>query len=199
MLRFIQTQWCAPACAECVLKYNNINIQYKNNKDQCAIMEYIRETFNTHGGINGLGCCSPDPPGFSHTCDEGVKLGFNNEEVSIKNILKHFGNGTLLAYTTTDWLRSDDIKVQLGRSGQGQPLIAQWDYWDVFMGAHAVVICGIKREGIVDLIHYMDPGEGIKIWEPTDSSFQMQISVGQVVLLQISIVHREMNFVLVIA
>jgi len=117
-----ETKWCGAAAAECVLKYNKINI------GQCDIMEYIRKTFNTHGGINGLGCCSPDPPGSSHTCDEGVNLGFNNETVSIKNILKYFGNGTLLAYTTKNhpYLTTSEIRTQLSKNGQ--PLIAQWDW-----------------------------------------------------------------------
>lgn len=82
----IRLHWCAPACAECVLKFNNIN------KDQCVIMNYLRETFNIFGGNapNALGCCSPDPPNQSHPCDKGVNLGLYDEEVSLKNVLKHF-------------------------------------------------------------------------------------------------------------
>ena len=151
--------WCAPACAECVLKYNNIK-----NINQCAIMDWIRNTFNYYGGPYGFGCCVDMIPSFEHPCDKCVVLGFNDEEVSIKKVLKHFSNGTLYGASTLT-MNLADITYFLN---QKQPIIAQWNYWDAWRGAHTVVIYGIERVGNVDRILFMNPDGGLNIknWYP---------------------------------
>jgi len=147
----IRLNWCAPACAECVLKYHNINI------DQCDIMNYIRINFGMYGGSasNILGCCSVDPPIGSHPCDEKVPLGFYNEPVSIKNIIKHFSNGTLSGPTANGAFSIKDITYFITHN---QLLLAQWE-WTGTDKAHVVVIYGIDG----DIIWYMDPDGGKKL------------------------------------
>jgi hypothetical protein len=143
--------WCAPACAECVLKYHNFNY------GQCDIMDYIRINFGLYGGLNGFGCCSPDPPDQSHPCDERVPLGFYNESVSIKNLINHFSNGILSGPTFKSSASTNDITYFLNHN---QALIAQWE-WDFTDEAHVVVIYGIENG---NTILYMDPDLGIKTW-----------------------------------
>jgi len=138
-----RTKWCAAAAAECVLKYNQINI------GQCDIMNHVRSLDPSVYG--GHPCCL-DIPNFSqHPCDKGINLGFNNEKVSVKNILMHFGN---IASRTHWQINPNAIYDDLTKN---HPPIAQWNYWD-WRGAHAVVICGIENWQV----YYMDPADGRK-------------------------------------
>ena len=122
-------------------------------------MDYIRINFGLYGGLSGFGCCSPDPPGNSHPCDEGVSLGFKNEPVSIKNLIKHFSNGALSGPTTQSSISTNSIAYFLTHD---QLLLAQWE-WSGTTEAHVVVICGIE-DG--NTIWYMDPDGGKKLSLP---------------------------------
>ena len=132
--------WCAAATAECVLRYNKINI------DQCAIMDYVRLELDRMTYGNDWCCFSSSTS--PHPCDKGVALGYDYEIASVNNVLMHYGNGKLFSSAYKGVLLEASITTQL--SLFGQPIIAQWDVWD---GAHAVVICG-KKDG---KIQFMDP------------------------------------------
>jgi hypothetical protein len=82
-----RSEWCAVAASECVLRYRGIN------KDQCKIMEeYVKKNSPSHGGPNGFNCCQEIPNFSQHPCNKGVPLGYFDEKVSVKAILKYFGN-----------------------------------------------------------------------------------------------------------
>ena len=149
-------KWCSAAVAECVLKYHN------KNYDQCEIMDYLRTAFNIFGGNapNANSCCGPDHPGFSHPCDQGVPLGFKNEQVSVKHILWHFGN--IPSKTDTIWMNTYNFEQDLIKD---QPPIVQWYLWTTG-DAHVVVVCGITDW---DHIHYMDPADGKITWDNWNS------------------------------
>jgi len=104
-----QTNWCAAAAAECVLRYHNItNIQYGNHYGQCAIMTWVRDA---NPALYGTANCCPAPPStFPYPCNKEVPLGFNDEKHSIHEVLKHFSNGAFAGPTILDTLTIAQIR-----------------------------------------------------------------------------------------
>ena len=150
-----RTKWCAVACAECVLKYKNIN------KNQCAIMDYVRSRDPMTYGEKDF-CCEPANV-FPHPCDKSVKLGFFKEPISVKKLLMHFGN--IATDAVIDAINTYNIENDLIKD---HPPIAQWSLWDGSGEAHAIVICGIKEGGMVQ---YMDPNEDKILWDSWNQVF----------------------------
>ena len=146
--------WCAAAVIECVLKHNKIDI------GQCDIMNYVKDIAiypEDYGAI----CCPEPPSNLPYKCNQGMPLGYDYENVSINNVLMHYGNtgnNILFSSAAKGVLPLASISTQL--SSFWQPIIAGWNLWNGSeWGSHAVVICGIENG---DMIKYMNPSEGIK-------------------------------------
>jgi len=145
----LRKNWCAAACAECVLKYNKTDI------DQCKIMDDIRFDYPLVYGGNDF-CCQPSNTS-PHPCDKGIDLGYFYENPNLNNVLMRYGNNgnnILFSNVAEGVLNFINIQSQLGSFGQ--PIIARWNMWVGDLSAHAIVICGIKNGEI----QYMDPGKG---------------------------------------
>jgi hypothetical protein len=140
--------WCGAAAAECVLKYNKIDI------GQCAIMDYVRGIEpQTYG--DQYFCCDY-APSFPHPCDKGMALGYDYETVSVHNVLMHYAtNGNLFSYAAKGIIPESDIMIQVS-SNFGQPMLAQWDMYDGLRSTHLVVICGTENGEI----QFMNPDIG---------------------------------------
>ena len=143
LIEQVYTNWCGIATSQCVLRY------HRHFYNQCNIMEYVR---GKNPAIYGYHHCCFEDPNLPFKCNaEGIYLGVNNEQGSIKDILEHFGS--IRTNAMPRYLDISEIRFYLSLQ---RPIILQL-FKDAYEpNSHAVVISKIDNN---DVIYIMDPAD----------------------------------------